>query len=141
MFKVHINRARSYWDNHVFDLLLSRLWLGDDLLSMSPMFFWVPLGIQWHRTAIIVIIESLCIPLTRDWTWVKRCGGCVTHSTTVLYFVCISTFFCIIHWFIYILLCIKDKTKLKIKTLKDLTTTYEWGHIVHFSLSQLTTNL
>ena len=54
LFNAHINRLGSYWDNHVFDLLDLTL-LGDYLWSTSPRFFYVPLGIQWHRTAIVMI--------------------------------------------------------------------------------------
>ena len=45
---VHIYRSRYYWSNHVFGL--------DDFLSTCQRFFNVPLGIQWLRTAIIMII-------------------------------------------------------------------------------------
>ena len=40
---------------------------GDDLLSTSPRFFYMPLGIQWHGTAIIATVQATMYPPTRDW--------------------------------------------------------------------------
>ena len=45
LFNVHINRSGSYLDNRVFDFVFFTL-LGDDQLSTSTRFFYVPLEIQ-----------------------------------------------------------------------------------------------
>ena len=54
-FNIHINRSGSDGNNHVCDALFSPR-LGDDLLSTSLRFFNMPLGIQWYRNTIVVII-------------------------------------------------------------------------------------
>ena len=57
LFNVNTNCSGSHWDNHVFDLVF---WPCLEITYYQRFQgFYVPLGIHWHGTTIIVIINGV----------------------------------------------------------------------------------